>query len=181
MWDISNLYPSIFAYSRKVKHGFSFLHPSWTDPEGWKAKARTRLGGRLSMNSERSPLNAFLAERQETDLCVAEKVYFNSTPEIRIPAFFLKPRTYTGKLPAIIVMHEHGGAYYWGREKVYSMDHPCHALVNARHRTYGGPDLAVDLVKKGFAVFVADSFYFGERRLDIEQIDIKKISLTILI
>jgi dienelactone hydrolase len=71
------------------------------------------------------------------------------------------------KLPApgVVVLHDHGGFYVWGKEKVLARDGEHAVLTEFRHRYYGGRSIAADLVRQGYVVIAIDAFYWGDRRL----------------
>jgi len=71
------------------------------------------------------------------------------------------------KLPApgIVALHDHGGFYLWGKEKLLASadEHP--VLTAFRERYYAGRSIAVELVRQGYVVIAIDMYYWGERRL----------------
>ena len=75
-----------------------------------------------------------------------------------------------GQVPGIVAIHDHGGAYVWGHEKIVSYPGENPALTEYRNTYYGRP-YAELLARKGYVVLVIDGFYFGERRLRLEEID----------
>ena len=66
-------------------------------------------------------------------------------------------------------MHCHGGRYIWAHEKVLSHPGDTADLLDYRNRAYGRPYAEV-LARRGFVVAVSDGFYFGERRLNAEDL-----------
>jgi dienelactone hydrolase len=69
-----------------------------------------------------------------------------------------------------VVQHCHSGRYVWGHEKVLSAPGEPAVLREFRDRAYGRP-YAEELARKGYVVVVTDAFYFGERRLKVEDLD----------
>ena len=53
---------------------------------------------------------------------VRGEVYFNTTPDIRVPAFVLIPKNAPKPAPAIVALHDHGGFYLWGKEKIVDLE-----------------------------------------------------------
>jgi hypothetical protein len=80
----------------------------------------------------------------------------------------LVPARRTGRLPAVVGLHCHGGRYTWGHEKIISHPDDSAALLESRGRSYGGQPWAEVLARRGYIVIVIDGFYFGERRLRVE-------------
>jgi dienelactone hydrolase len=100
---------------------------------------------------------------------IREKVWFNTTPDLRVPAVVLVPKNVPKPAPAIVALHDHGGFYLWGKEKIVTMpdEHP--ALVDFRRQYYGGRSIATELVAQGYVVVIIDMFYWGERRMLLDD------------
>jgi dienelactone hydrolase len=83
----------------------------------------------------------------------------------RTVAWLLRPAGVTGKLPGVIALHDHGGFYYYGKEKIADGPDPTpDILVSYRQVLYGGRAYANELARRGFAVLVPDVFLWGSRR-----------------
>jgi dienelactone hydrolase len=81
-------------------------------------------------------------------------------------ALILKPEGATGKLPAVIALHHHGGNKYFGTRKIARTTKDPHPLMIAhRERYYGGVAWANELARRGYVVLVSDAFTFGSRRV----------------
>jgi dienelactone hydrolase len=72
-------------------------------------------------------------------------------------------------MPGIVALHDHGGFYFWGKEKLLEQpgEHP--ELTAFRRRYYGGRSTTVELVRQGYVVIVIDMFYWGERRMLLDD------------
>jgi dienelactone hydrolase len=64
-----------------------------------------------------------------------------------------------------VALHDHGGFYFWGREKLLERDDEHPVLTDFKRQYYGGRSIASDLARRGYVVIVIDMFYWGERRL----------------
>jgi dienelactone hydrolase len=95
-------------------------------------------------------------------------ISYAGSAHYRIPAYLLVPAR-AGKLPAAVALHDHGGWFYHGKEKLVRMDGEHAALKEFRDRYYGGRAFADELARRGFVVIVPDAFYWGERRMQYEQ------------
>ena len=104
-------------------------------------------------------------ERVERDDHVREKVVFSTGPHFRVPAYVLIPKKRSGKLPAIVDLHSHGGMFLFGKEKVIDLGENHAAMTEYHRRNYDGRPTATALVKRGYVVITIDAFFFGERRL----------------
>jgi dienelactone hydrolase len=83
-------------------------------------------------------------------------------------AYVLKPANASGKLPAVLALHDHGGNKYFGTRKIIRISNDAHPLVVAhQERFYGGVAWANELAKRGYVVLVSDAFTFGSRRVRV--------------
>ncbi len=167
--DLPNFHPMMEWLARENAPRLSFLDPQWRSLEAWQAAARPVLRDRLGYAPTAAPLKAEVLRREERDGFTLESVKISATPAYDIPAWVLIPPNRRGKLPAVLALHCHSGRYTWGHEKVLSSPGEPAAVTEFRNGTYGRP-WAEALVRRGFLVVVIDAFYFGERRLRIEDI-----------
>jgi dienelactone hydrolase len=97
---------------------------------------------------------------------VQEKVYFNTTPDLRVPAYVLIPKNSPLPAPAIVALHDHGGFYLYGKEKLIDNGEQENAALRKFKQTYyAGNSIAATLARQGYVVIVIDMFYWGERRM----------------
>jgi dienelactone hydrolase len=88
--------------------------------------------------------------REDRGDYLLERFRFDNGAGAIVPGYFLLPKNVSGKSPAILYCHWHGGEYDIGKEE----------LFQARH-TPEAPGLA--LAKRGFVVLAIDAYCFGER------------------
>ena len=147
----------------------SFLDPRWSSLDEWKQAARPVLRQRLSYDPKPLPLASELVRREEREGFTLEVVNLSATSAYSIPARVLIPAKRTGRLPAVVALHCHSGRYTWGHEKILSSPGESQTLTDFRNGTYGRP-WAEALVRRGYLVIVIDAFYFGARRLRVEEL-----------
>jgi dienelactone hydrolase len=88
--------------------------------------------------------------REEREDCVVERFQFDNGAGATVPGYVILPKGASGKSPAILYCHWHGGEYEIGKEE----------LFQARHMPEApGPALA----KRGYVVLGIDAYCFGER------------------
>lgn len=171
--DLPNFHSMMEWIAQEHVPRLSFLDQRWSnsDLEAWKAVARPFLRDRLSYNPRPVPLEADLIQREDRGEFSIETLNIRATAAYSIPARVLIPKQKRiGKLPAVLALHCHSGRYTWGHEKVLSSPSDSATLTEFRNGTYGRPWAEV-LVRRGYIVIAIDAFYFGERRLRVEDLE----------
>ena len=163
--SLGNLYPAIQAYAQTLEPRYSFLNPQFTDLEKWSTGARAAYIQALSYRPEPCPLQARTISRQARDGYRQEEVVFRSTAFAEVPASLLIPDKPLPSQAAIIALHDHGGFYYFGRQKMLENDAEEPRLTKFKQLLYDGAAFAADYARAGYVVLAIDAFYFGERRL----------------
>src|SRR5204863_6599376 len=120
--DVGSLWPFIQSQAVAGEFPLSWLRPEFKSLAGWKRKARGKLLELLHYSPAKCDPRAEVVERIDAGAYVREKVYFNTTPDIRVPAFVLVPKQAKLPAPAIVALHDHGGFYFWGKEKIVETD-----------------------------------------------------------
>jgi len=163
--DIGSLYPFVKSQAVAGEFPLSFLQAQFTDVSAWKPRARQKLLDLLHYAPPRCDPRAEVVARVDRGDYVEERIAFDTTPDIRVPAFVLVPKKTRGKAPGIVALHDHGGFYMWGKEKLVELpgEHP--ALTAFKGQLYGGRSIASELARAGYVVAVIDMFYWGERRM----------------
>ncbi|HEY7921904.1 MAG TPA: alpha/beta hydrolase family protein, partial [Vicinamibacteria bacterium] len=163
--DIGSLYPFVKSQAVAGEFPLSFLQKEFTDLRAWKARARAKVLELLHYAPPPCDPRAEVVERVDRGDYVQERVLFNTTPDIRVPAFVLVPKKAKGPAPALVALHDHGGFYVWGKEKLVELpgEHP--ALTDFKRQLYGGRSIASELARAGYVVVAIDMFYWGERRM----------------
>jgi dienelactone hydrolase len=167
--DVGSLFPFIRKQAVSKDLPLSFLNARFTSIAEWKPVAR---GTVLDLLHYAPPPVAAAAETVERVDCgdyVREKVWFNTTPDVRVPAYVLVPKQRPKPAPAIVALHDHGGFYLWGKEKLVAIDGEHPVFTEFRERYYGGRSIAIEMVRRGYVVVVTDMFYWGERRMLLDD------------
>jgi dienelactone hydrolase len=163
--DIGSLYPFVQSQAVSGEFPLSFLQKEFGDLRAWKQTARGKLLDLLHYAPPRTDPRAEVVERVDRGDYLEEKVYFNTTPDIRVPAFVLIPKRVRLPAPGIVALHDHGGFYLWGREKLVERDDEHPVLTDFKKQYYAGRSIASELARAGYVVVAIDMFYWGERRL----------------
>ncbi len=148
----------------------SYLARAWPDLAAWRTRARGKLLELLAFEPEPAPLEASVEQRQVRDGLAMEHVSWNVGYGPRCGAWVLKPERASGRLPAVLALHDHGGFKYYGKEKIALFDHDYPLTDEHRADDYGGIAWANALAREGFVVLVHDTFAFGSRRVPVETL-----------
>src|SRR5262245_25679933 len=116
--DVGSLFPFINSQAVKGEFPLSFLNRRFRSVSSWKKTARGKLLELLQYAPPRCDPGAETVERVDCGQYVRERVWFNTTPDLRVPAFVLVPKNARRPMPTIVALHDHGGFYFWGKEKI---------------------------------------------------------------
>lgn len=168
---IGNLYPMIDQIAAQNRASLSFLLDHQRDVHKWNQSARARLLELLRYEPPATPLNPEVVEVTDCGDIIREKLYFNSAPGIRVPAYLLRPAHQDQTAPAVVALHDHGGFYSIGKEKLVALPDERAEVKVFKETYYSGRSYATELARRGYVVIVIDAFYFGERRIDFNMVD----------
>ena len=167
--SVGSLFPFIESQTVKGEFPLSFLNARFRSLHAWKKQARGKLLELLHYSPAKVDPRPELVERQDCGDYFRERIWFNTTPDVRVPAFVLVPKNAPKRAPAIIALHDHGGFYLWGKEKIVALDGENPALADFRRQYYGGRSIAIEMVRQGYIVAIIDMFYWGERRMLLDD------------
>jgi dienelactone hydrolase len=167
--DVGSLFPVIQSEAVQSDFPLSFLNSRFKSAKRWKQTARAKLLDLLHYSPARCDPATEVVEKIDQGGYIREKIYFNTTPAIRVPAYVLVPKNAGKRLPAIVALHDHGGFYLWGKEKLVETEEAPSVLKKWRQTYYGGNSIASVLAGLGYVVLVIDMFYWGERRMLLDD------------
>lgn len=146
-----------------TEQSMSFLNGKYSDIFSWRDEARKFVMERLHCPIQEVPFNDNMADEEDFGEYTRRRIYFDSAPGCRIPAFLLVPKGLKAPAPGIIALHDHGAMFYWGKEK--SVEHKNWNPVLKKYvdNLYSGQPIASMLARRGYVVLVADCLFFGER------------------
>jgi dienelactone hydrolase len=167
--EVGSLFSFIQAQAVHGEFPLSFLRDEFRGVKPWKRKARARLLDLLHYAPPKCEPRAQVLERTDRGDYIQERILFNTTPDIRVPAYVLLPKKAKFPAPALVALHDHGGFYFWGKEKLVEMDGENPVLTDFKKRYYAGSSIASTLARQGYVVIVIDMFYWGDRRLLLDD------------
>jgi dienelactone hydrolase len=166
---IGNLYPFVQKQADRSSLELSFLQPRFRALAPWQKTARSRVLEQLFYSPPPAPPNPEIVRRTDRGEYIEEYLTFQTTPDLRVPAYVLIPKKAALPAPGVVVLHCHGGAYVWGKEKVVAVDNEPAALSEFKQQLYQGTSIASELARRGYVVITIDMFYWGERRMLLEE------------
>ncbi|MGH7945609.1 MAG: dienelactone hydrolase family protein [Opitutaceae bacterium] len=135
----------------------------------WRRKGRAEVERTLSYSPQAVPLDVQVHATLKRTSYEVRRISFAGSAHYRVPAYVLVPTSGQQPYPAVVALHDHGGWFYHGKEKLVEIEGEHATLKDYRKRAYGGRSFADELAKRGFVVIVPDAFYWGDRRLQYEQ------------
>jgi len=167
--DLGTHWTNVFEkLSAGCRPKMSFLNDEFKDPQAWSQQARRTLLADLHYDPPKCDPRPEVTDTVDRGTYTRQRIVINTTPDIRVPAYLLVPKGLNKPAPAVVILHDHGGFYFWGKEKVVQVD-PEHPELAAFKKTYyGGRSIADELARRGFVVIAPDMLHWGERGLYFE-------------
>ena len=166
---IGSLYPFVQRQADRSDLQLSFLKPQFRDLEVWQTKARATVLEHLFYVPPPVSPAAQVIRREDRGDYVQEYLTFQTTPDLRVPAYVLIPKKAKLPAPGIVALHCHGGFYVSGKDKLVEVDNAHPALSEYKQELYQGKSIASELARLGYVVIVIDAFYWGERRMLLDE------------
>lgn len=150
----------------RVTHPLSWTSGSYPNFNDWKHRARAKVRERWMNPPPAAPWHATVIAEEDRGTHVARKIVFNVSGDSRVLAYLTVPKG-EGPFPAVLLLHDHGGRYDIGKEKVVRPFGVAPEVSTSAqtwvHRYYGGRYLADELSARGYVCFVTDALNWGER------------------
>jgi dienelactone hydrolase len=170
---LGSLYPFIQKQADRSRFELSFLHDTVgvKDLKAWQERARAKVVEHLFYAPPRIAPQPEVIRRVDRGDHIQEDITFQTSPDVRVPASVLIPKNAKLPAPGLVVFHDHGGMYVWGREKVVEAEgeDEHQVLREFKQQLYGGKSIATELAHRGNVVITIDMFYWGQRRLLLDD------------
>jgi dienelactone hydrolase len=144
----------------------SWLNGDKGDFSIWRSEARSKIFECLLTPPPIVPFQPVIISEQDRGSYMARKVVFNVTGDSRVLAFMLVPKT-KGPHPAVLLLHDHGGKFDIGKEKVIEpWDEPAEKINSAKgwvKECYGGRFIGDELARRGYVCFAVDMLNWSDR------------------
>jgi dienelactone hydrolase len=152
--------------SRQV-YPLSWLQGDKGDFSIWRTEARAKVIECLLTPPPVVPFNPVVISVMDRESYVARKIVLNITGDSRVLGFMLVPKS-KGPHPAVLLLHDHGGKFDIGKEKVVEpWDEPAEKIASAWDwvkECYGGRFFGDELAKRGYVCFVTDMLNWSDRK-----------------
>jgi len=157
----------VFYQKLKDKLHFALAwDPAGGDFSHWRATARAKLWDLLIQPDDATPFDAQTVEEQDRGTYVARKIDLSITGNSRIAALLLVPKG-PGPFPAALMLHDHGGKFDIGKEKMVRPWDDDARLASAQawvDKYYSGRFIGDDLARRGYVVLATDALGWGDRQ-----------------
>jgi len=168
--DIGNIYSFLYEIQKSNDHSYSYLSGKWNDYKQWQVMAKAKVFELMNYFPREVPLNSRIIQCIDRGTHRQEEIEFDTAPNVSVRATILIPNMDKRSYPTVVALHDHGGFYYFGRKKIVEVDDEQLLLKEFKRKSYGGMSWASELVKRGYITFIIDAFYFGSRRLRLEDV-----------
>src|SRR5262245_19285880 len=98
---VGSLFPFIRSQAPR-EFSLSFLGEEFKDSAAWKRQARGKLLELLHYAPPRCDPKPEVVEKTDRGEYVQEKVYFNTAPDLRVPAYILIPKKAQFPAPTVV-------------------------------------------------------------------------------
>jgi dienelactone hydrolase len=166
---LGNLYQFVQKHADRSTFELSFLHARFRDLGAWQKTARARVFQHLFYTPPPVAPAPDMVRREDRGDYIEESLTFLTTPDSRVPCCVLIPKQAKRPAPGILLLHCHGAFYVWGKDKVVAGEDEHPALREFKQQLYEGRSIATELVRRGYVVMTIDMFYWGERRMLLDE------------
>jgi len=159
----------------KKSPSLSFRNDIYSDVDTWRNLARERVKERMGVLDIGKIPKVTLIKQSKYDGLLCEEITYQLPFGRPTRAVILKPENSSGKLPAVLGLHCHGGNKFLGLDKIAKTSDNLPNYIKEHHATYyEGVAWANELAKKGYVVMVHDTFAFGSRRVMLEDVPVER-------
>jgi dienelactone hydrolase len=163
------LYPFVKQEQQRSRQRLAYLNRRPKDLEVWKAEARAKVFSTLSYHPESCQPQPAVLDRVDNGDYIREHLTFHTAPEVEVPAYISLPKRAKFPAPAVLALHDHSGLYYWGKEHIVETENEHPMLTEFCNARYDGQSYPATLAQHGYVVLTIDMFYFGDRRLILDE------------
>jgi dienelactone hydrolase len=150
----------------------SFRNDAFKSIDSWRQSARKRLTERLNVPDIGGVPKVTVKKQYSYDGLHVEELTWQLPYGPATDAILLKPLNASGKLPAILALHDHAGLKYFGTRKITRVSDKLHPLMVEHQKDYyENRAWANEIAKLGYVVLVPDAFPFASRRVLLKDVE----------
>ena len=161
-----NLPPFSSILTEDLTYPLSWLKGNFHVFTEWRAAAHTKVVECLLKPPAIVPFDPVVLAEQDRGSYVARKILFHITADSRVVGYLLLPKG-KGPFPAVLLLHDHGGKFDIGKEKVVKpIDESPEQIKSAQEwveKLYGGRYIGDELARRGYVCFVTDVLNWSDR------------------
>jgi dienelactone hydrolase len=161
-----NLPPFSRNLSDQLTYPLSWLSGKFSDFTLWRSTARAKVKECLLKPPSIVPFAPVVMGEQDRGGYVARKIMFHITADSRVLGYLLLPKG-KGHFPAVLLLHDHGGKFDIGKEKVVKpFDESPERIKSAQEwveKLYGGRFIGDELARRGYVCFATDALNWSDR------------------
>lgn len=150
----------------RTQYPLSWLPDMRGDFSAWRQTAREKVVSCLLTPPPPAPWNETVLEEEDRGSHIARKIVFNLTGDSRVLAYLTIPKG-PGPFPAVLLLHDHGGKFDIGKEKVIRPWNIPAAKIDSAQKWseeyYGGRFLGDALAERGYVCFATDVLNWSDR------------------
>lgn len=132
----------------------------------WKKLARKKVMECLLYSPPSVPYSSVIISEKDRGSYIAQRVVLNISADSRVLGYMLIPKG-QGPFPAVLLLHDHGGYFSIGKEKMVCPFDESPERMNSSKKwvddNYGGRYIGDELAKRGYVCFTTDAINWSDR------------------
>ncbi|RPJ05976.1 MAG: alpha/beta fold hydrolase [Spirochaetaceae bacterium] len=136
-----------------------------TDPVAWRTAGLAKAREIMLPWEDNTAFDMKVTDQVDRGTYTAKKVVFNLTAESRVLGLLLVPKG-AGPFPAALMLHDHGGKFDIGKEKMietWADDARIQSSKAWSQKYFSGLFPGDELAKRGYVVLCVDALGWGDR------------------
>ncbi|HYD84231.1 MAG TPA: trehalase family glycosidase, partial [Opitutus sp.] len=150
----------------RTEHSWSWTSGTFSDFAEWRRLAREKVIASFQTPPPSASWRASMVEEEDRGSYVVRRIAFNVTADSRVFALMTVPKG-SGPFPAVLLLHDHGGRFDIGKEKVIRpLATDVAKLASAEEwvaKYYGGRFLGDELAQRGYVCLSVDALNWSDR------------------
>lgn len=144
----------------------SWLAGDYDNFTSWRNAARAKVQENFLYNPPAVAFNPVVIGEEDRGTYIAKRVVLNISADSRVLGYLLVPKG-EGPFPGMLLLHDHGGRFDIGKEKMVRPFDEDDLIVKSANEwvgeNYGGRFVGDELAKQGYLCFIVDAINWGSR------------------